>query len=290
MSASEHTAVAAGNLPDRKSWFERVRAELQGGRLAPYLGPGLLSLAPSASVPDSYEKLAEFLGTKVALPRRARGNAWAAAQFVESRQHRASVTALMKQAFAAEVAPLPIHRLLVDLAPPLIVDSWYDDALRQAFTGKEGWLEVQGITRAGIGEARWFRAYDAAGESVPIEAANAAKTLVYKPHGGARPAGNFLITDADYVEVLTEIDIQNPIPECVRQRRTNVGFLFLGCHFNDQMLRTYARQIQKRSRGPNYAVFEHDQLTRMERRFAAEIGLDIMVCPLQEAVERLLTA
>jgi len=290
MSASKQAAVVAGILPDRKTWFERVRAELHAGRLAPYLGPGLLSLAPSASVPDSYEKLAEFLGTKVTLPRRARGNAWAAAQFVESRQHRASVTALMKQAFAAEVAPLPIHRLLVDLAPPLIVDTWYDDALRQAFAGKADWVEVQGITRAGVGEARWFRAYDAAGESLPIEAASAAKTLVYKPHGGVRPAGNFLITDADYVEVLTEIDIQSPIPECVRQRRTDVGFLFLGCHFNDQMLRTYARQIQKRSRGPNYAIFEHEQLTRMEQRFAAEIGLDIMVCPIQEAVERLLTA
>lgn len=290
MSASNQAAVVASNPPDRKAWFERVRAELQAGRLAPYLGPGLLSLAPSAPVPDSYEKLAEFLATKVALPKRARGNAWAAAQFVESRQHRASVTALMKQAFAAEVAALPIHRWLVDLAPPLIVDSWYDDGLRQAFAGKAGWLEVQGITRAGIGEARWFRAYDAAGESVPIEAASAAKTLVYKPHGGVRPAGNFLITDADYVEVLTEIDIQNPIPECVRQRRTEVGFLFLGCHFNDQMLRTYARQIQKRSRGPNYAVFESEQLTRMERRFAAEIGLDIIVCPLPEAIERLLTA
>ena len=125
---------------------------------------------------------------------------------------------------------------------------------------------------------------------MPIEAASAAKTLVYKPHGGSKPAANFLITDADYVEVLTEIDIQNPIPECVRERRSGVGFLFLGCRFNDQMLRTYARQIQKRSRGPNYAVFEDQQLTRMERRFAAEIGLEILVCPLQEAVERLLSA
>jgi SIR2-like domain len=292
MSVSNRATAtaAAGHDSERTAWFERVRAALKAGQLAPYLGPGLLTLAPGVPVPDSYEKLADFLATKVALPKRARGNAWAAAQFVESRQHRATVTALMKQAFDPGVAPLPVHRWLVDLAPPLIVDTWYDDALRQAFAGRPGWLEVQGITRAAIGEARWFRAYDAAGEGVPIEAANDAKTLVYKPHGGAKPSGNFLITDADYVEVLTEIDIQNPIPECVRQRRTDLGFLFLGCHFNDQMLRTYARQIQKRSRGPNYAVFESDQLTRMERRFAAEVGLDIIVCPLQEAVERLLTA
>jgi hypothetical protein len=280
--------VPAGSPLDPNAWFELVRGELRAGRLAPYLGPGLLALAPSVAVPTSYEKLAEFLGTKVSLPRRARGNAWAAAQFIESRQHRSSVTALMGQAFSGNAPPLPFHRFLVDLAPPLIVDSWYDGALREAFAGREGFIEVQGITRAGIGEARWFRAYNAAGESVPIEAASAAKTLVYKPHGGVKPATNFLISDADYVEVLTEIDIQNPIPECVRERRTNLGFLFLGCHFNDQMLRTYARQIQKRSRGPNYAVFEHAELTRMERRFAAEIGLDILVAPLDDAIAQLI--
>ena len=272
------------------AWFSRVGGALRAGRLAPYLGPGLLALVPDAPVPTSYEALAEFIATKVALPRRARGNAWAAAQFVESQRHRATLTALMKQAFAAEVAPQPIHSWLAGLAPPLVVDSWYDSALRQALEGRTDWVEVQGITRAGIGEARWFRAYDSEGAEVSIAAARAARTLIYKPHGGARPAGNFLISDADYVEVLTEIDIQNPIPECVRERRAEIGFLFLGCHFDDQMLRTYARQIQKRSRGPNYAIFEHDRLTRMERRFALELGLDLVFCPMHEAVERLLAS
>jgi hypothetical protein len=286
MSATSHAAAVEGRNKD--DWFEQVRRALRAGELAPYLGPGLLSLAPNPAVPTSYGKLAEFLGTKVTLPRRAKGNAWASAQFIESRQHRTSVTGLLNQAFAGDVPPLPFHRFLVDLAPPLVVDTWYDGALRQAFAGKNGWIEVQGITRAGIGEARWFRAYDASGHPASLDLADTAQTLVYKPHGGVKPGGNYLITDADYVEVLTEIDIQNPIPECVRRRRTDLGFLFLGCRFDDQMLRTYARQIQKRSRGPNYAVFEDDRLTRMERRFAGEIGMDIVICPLQEAVERLI--
>ena len=60
---------------DRNAWFERVRTELRAGGLAPYLGPGLLSLASDALVPKSYKDLAEFLGSKVTLPKRARGNA-----------------------------------------------------------------------------------------------------------------------------------------------------------------------------------------------------------------------
>ena len=45
------------------------------------------------AVPMNPEALAAFFGTKVALPRRAKGNAWAAAQHIESIKHRSTVTA-----------------------------------------------------------------------------------------------------------------------------------------------------------------------------------------------------
>lgn len=49
------------------------------------------------------------------------------------------------------------------------------------------------------------------------------------------PVRNFLVSDSDYVEVLTEIDIQTPIPAVVQQRRTGRNFLFLGCRFSNQL-------------------------------------------------------
>ena len=57
------------------------------------------------------EALAAFFGNKVALPRRAKGNAWAAAQHIESKKHRSTVTALMTEAFAAPVEPTPAASL-----------------------------------------------------------------------------------------------------------------------------------------------------------------------------------
>lgn len=58
-------------------------------------------------------------------------------------------------------------------------------------------------------------------------------------------------------------------------RRSELGFIYIGCRFNEQMLRTYARQISKRSKGPHFAVMQGDRLTRNERRFLAEY--DIML-------------
>jgi hypothetical protein len=95
-----------------------------------------------------------------------------------------------------------------------------------------------------------------------------------------------LISDSDFVEVLTEIDIQTPIPLPVQHKRAQLGFLFLGCRFNDQLPRAFARQIMKRSGGPHYAVLV-DEPTRMEGRFLDEQGITRIALPLSEVAEAL---
>jgi hypothetical protein len=276
-------------LMDPQVLLAEAGAELRAGNLVPYLGPGISALG-APPVPMSPETLAEWFGTKVALPRRTKGNAWASAQHIESYKHRNTVTALMGEAFAAPVAPSPLHRRLASLGLPLIVDTWYAGEMRQALAGADDWIEVQGITRAGIGEDRWFRFYRPDGSEADAVSASTAATILYTPHGSVIPARNFLISDADYVEVLTEIDIQTPIPQTVRDRRQTKSFLFLGCRFNDQLLRSYARQIVKRSMDPHFAVVDEAGLTRNERIFLDEQNITPIDMPLGRALERLVTA
>jgi hypothetical protein len=274
---------------DAEASLKTVAAGLRARAIIPYLGPGLAELAKPV-VPMNPEALAAFFGTKVALPRRAKGNAWAAAQHIESMKHRSTVTALMSEAFASPVEPTALHRHLAVLRLPMIVDTWYDGAMRAALGERKDWGEVQGITRAGIGEDRWYRFYDAAGTEADRAAATGWATLLYKPHGSIAPAKNFLISDADYVEVLTEIDIQTPIPDAVKDRRTERSFVFIGCRFNDQLLRTYARQVTKRSSTLHYAIIEPATLSKNELRFLLSQGLTPIAIPLAEAVEILTSA
>jgi hypothetical protein len=274
---------------DPETTLAELGGRLAAGDLIPYLGPGVFDAAP-VGIPTTPEALADFFGAKVALPRRARGNAWAAAQYVESMKHRATVTALMTEAFAPRVEPTPLHRYLASLSLPLIVDSWYDGAMREALGARSNWGEVQGITRAGVTEDRWYRFYDAAGEESKAAAAAGWDTLLYKPHGGIAPARNFLISDADYVEVLTEIDIQTPIPDIVKDRRADRGFLFIGCRFHDQLLRTYGRQVMKRSGPEHFVLVDRDNLTRNEARFLASQGITPIAVPIERAVELLARA
>ena len=276
-------------LVDAEAALAALAGPLRTGTIIPYLGPALASLS-KPQVPMMPEALAAFFGTKVALPRRAKGNAWASAQHIESMKHRSTLSALMAEAFASPVEPTPFHHYLASLRLPMIVDTWYDGAMREALRAYSGWGEIQGITRAGIGESRWYRYYDAAGGETDRVAAETWTTLLYKPHGSIVPARNFLISDADYVEVLTEIDIQTPIPDLVKNRRTERSFLFIGCRFHDQLLRTYARQIAKRSAATCYVVVEPDSLTKNEVRFIATQGMTPICVPLTRALDVLLEA
>lgn len=243
---------------------------LKHGRVVPYLGPGLLSLIPEVPVPATPEALVALLVAKATVPHKIRNRLTQAAQFIENFKHRKSVVSLMNEAFAAVPTPSALHLWLARIAPPLIVESWYDDTLIQAFAQSHAaadWGQVQGLSQSEH-FGTWTAFYDAQGqlaESCPPQW----KSLVYRPIGGHGPAGNYLVSDSDYVEVLTEIDIQTPIPAEVQQLRTGRSFLFMGCRFNDQLTRSFARQIIKRSSDRHWAVL-HEEPTRMEARFLEE--------------------
>jgi hypothetical protein len=262
-----------------------IKSKLATGYVIPYLGPELFA-GGSGSIPTTPEALALALHAKAPVSGRIRGNLWAAAQFIESRRHRKTLTALMTGIFRAPIAPTVLHHGLARQRLPLIVDTWYDGAMRAALleSGRTEWGEIQGVTRAGEFREIWTRAYDASGAQVDMAAAAGWTTILYKPHGAITPAANFLVSDSDYVEVLTEIDIQTPIPDVVKERRQKCAFLFIGARFDDQMLRIFARQITKRSAGGHLAIAERVLLTRNEARFLDETGIGLIDSPLAAAV------
>lgn len=263
----------------------RIEACLDGvreGTLIPYLGAGVSALVPG--VPASPAALSAAIEAEVRVPRRAAGNMWAAAQFVESRRFRATLSTIVEKAFDVSATGNPVHDWIGRLRPPMVVDAWYDDGLIETYRAGPGdWGWVQGVSRNGEWIEIWTRAYapDGTLQAAPDPGWG---SLVYKPHGMARKGSSFLMSDSDYVEVLTEIDIQTPIPAEVKARRTGRGFLFLGCRFDDQMLRTFARQIMKRSGGVHVAVIE-GALTRMEARFLEEQGIVRIDAPIAAVVE-----
>jgi hypothetical protein len=252
------------------NWTSELKDGLRSGRIIPYLGPGMLGLIPDVPVPATPEALVALLVVKATVPHKIRNRLTQAAQFIENFKHRKSVVSLMNEAFAQVPTPSAFHLWLAQMAPPLMVESWYDDTMTAAMAQtlqSTDWGQVQGLSQSEH-FGTWTAFYDAKGE-LAESCSPSWKSLVYRPIGGHGPAGNYLVSDSDYVEVLTEIDIQTPIPAEVQQLRTGRSFLFLGCRFNDQLTRSFARQIMKRSGDKHWAVLPEEP-TRMELRFMEE--------------------
>ncbi len=269
--------------------LDEIVKSLAAGNVIPYLGPGVLGLeSTTCQVPATPEDLVKLLTAKVSVPHKIRNNLTAAAQFIENFKHRKTIVSLMAEAFSTGVSPNVLHHYVAGLGkkPLLIVDTWYDDAMAIALRGQQNWGQIQGVSQAEhMGE--WVHYFDDSGR-IEASEADAWTTILYKPIGSVNPAQNYIVSDSDYVEVLTEIDIQTPIPPRVQELRTGANFLFMGCRFSNQLTRTYARQIMKRSSDKHWAVIE-GPLTRMEEKFLAEQNITRIDMPLADFVEWLQT-
>ena len=273
--------------------FADIAAALKAGTVVPYVGPGCFALLPDGAcpIPRSSAELVQRLNAKVAAPGRIRANLTAVAQYIESRRHRKTLETILNDIFRAEVPATPVHAWLATLPPPeLIVDVWYDGVLEGllAAAADRTWGQIQGLSHPqSTGE--WVRHYAPDGSVADADAAEGWQTILYKPSGGASPAGNYLISDSDFVEVLTEIDIQTPIPPVVQRRRAGKHMLYLGCRFDAEIQRTFARQIAKRSSDTHWAVIA-GALSKNEARFLDRQGITRIDLALDEAVRRIAEA
>ncbi|MFZ3120689.1 MAG: SIR2 family protein [Variovorax sp.] len=259
-----------------------IARRLDAGAVIPYLGPDMLSLCADPKAPGTPITLAEMMTTKVSVPHKIRKRLTQAAQFIENFKHRKSVVQLMNEAFVETPAPSALQLALAGSGAGLWVDTWYDDGFAAALAQARpqgGWVQIQGLSQSEH-FGQWTGVYGDDGEFLPALPADAGRIL-YKPLGGHAPAGNYLVSDSDFVEVLTEIDIQTPIPAAVQAWRSGRSFLFIGCRFDDQLTRSFARQIMKRSSALHWAVLPNEP-TRMEARFLEEQGIVRIPMPLAQ--------
>jgi len=214
--------------------IDTILEGLKINTLAPYLGPEMLALTTASEMPRSTLALAEALAKKVTPPGRIRKEVHSVAQYIESRKHRKTLVMIMRQIFAQEIQPSPLHQWLASLNSPLLVALWYDDVIFQALKQTHAnWAAIQGVSQAEKA-GQWTLAYDQEGQVVDAGALADTPTLLYQPWGSVTPSENFVISDADFVELLTEIDIQTPIPAEIQNRRQHLGFVFFGCRFLSQ--------------------------------------------------------
>jgi hypothetical protein len=99
--------------------------------------------------------------------------------------------------------------------------------------------------------------------------------MLFKPMGSPKPEANYIASDADYVDYITELMGGFAIPEFLKAYRKDKRYLLLGMPLNRDSERMVMSDITYHAGSPRGWVLNKNP-TPKEIRFCKKVGLEII--------------
>lgn len=115
---------------------------------------------------------------------------------------------------------------------------------------------------------------------VEEEALDDAKKILFKPMGSTLPEPTFVISDADYVDWLTEAMGGFAMPPVIKSYRKAKKYLFLGTSFDRDTDRMVANELTMHLEG-GYVITDKE-LGKKEKKFVEKHNLEVLEMSLDE--------
>ena len=110
-----------------------------------------------------------------------------------------------------------------------------------------------------------------------------AKKILFKPMGSTLPEPTFVISDADYVDWLTEAMGGFALPPVLKSYRKTKKYLFLGTSFDRDTDRMVANELTLDLEG-GY-VITNKELSKKEKKFVEKHHLEVIPLSLEAFIE-----
>lgn len=169
-----------------------------------------------------------------------------------------------------------LHTWLAGLSLPYIIDTNRDQQLQDAYAQRPHTL-VLGVARV-LGTSYRFKLYESSAtgyrELEPGDV-NPELPVLFKPLGTPNPEPNYIASDADFVDYITELMGGFAIPGFVKNRRRGKRYLILGQRFvRDTERMILSELIHDADATPGWVFIEEP--TPKEVRFCERLGLTIV--------------
>lgn len=256
-----------------------LTAGLADGSIVPYLGPGVLadvrSVAGGAPMPADSDSLILAMNDGRPMAPKLMYEFPRAAMNVELKRGRAAVTRFLDRTYGATAwTRAALHDWLAAIRPRYVIDINRDTQLQDAYAAVPHQLVV-GVARLGGSAFRYkLFAWDGAAYA-PLGALDPALPILFKPMGTPRPQANYIASDADYVDYITELMGGFAIPPALKELRRGKRYLLLGMRLNRDTERMVLADIIHGAAAPaGWIVLAAP--SDKERRFCRKLGLEIV--------------
>lgn len=261
----------------KEHWIAGITA----GRIVPYLGPGVLTdvraVSDGRAIPaDSDSLIIAMNGGKPMAPK-LMYEFPRAAMNIELKRGRSVVTKFLNLTYGdTPWTRAALHDWLAGLKPRYVIDINRDTQLQESFAKTPHTLVV-GIARIGGTEYRFkLFAHDGVAYRVATpETVDSALPVLFKPMGTPRPQPNYIASDADYVDFITELMGGFAVPPHVKALRMGKQYLFLGMRFNRDSERMVMSDLIHGAGTPaGWALIPEP--TAKERRYLKRMNIEII--------------
>ena len=258
---------------------EKLLAGLKDGSIVPYLGPGVLAdvknMATGAPIPADSDSLIYAMNDGKPMAPKLMYEFPRAAMNVELKRGRSAVTKFLNRIYGeTSWTRGAIHDWIKEMAPPYVIDINRDTQVQDSYAQVPHNLIV-GIARLGGTDFRYKLYFWDGAAYQKAKAVNPALPILYKPMGTPRPEANYIASDADYVDFITELMGGFSIPPEVKELRKGKQYLLLGLRLNRDTERMVMSDIIYAAAEPAGWVLIPEP-TDKERRFCKKLDLELI--------------
>lgn len=271
--------------------IDTIKAGLADGSIIPYLGPqaltGSVNTTSGESIPADSDSLILAMNNGRPMAPKLMYEFPRAAMNLELKRGRSFITRFLNKLYGeTEWSRAPIHDWIKSIKPACVIDINRDLQLQQSYSDTPHNLMI-GIARIGGTDFRYKLYYYNGTEYTEItnEEANPSLPLLIKPMGAPQPEANYIASDADYVDYITELMGGFGVPKFFKEYRKEKRYLLIGLSLNRDTERMVLHDISlDRAKESGWAIIPN--ATDKEKRFCKnKLNMEVIDMPLAEFMQ-----
>ena len=267
------------------SLTEALRSQLitglEDGSIVPYIGAGTLTGVTEKStgnpIPADSDSLILAMNDGKPMAPRLMYEFPRAAMNLENKKGRKFIERFLTETYGNKTWTTSVfHQWLTDRDVPYIIDINRDTQIQNMWADRPHLLIV-GVARIAGTDFRYqiYQYFSGEYRKVTVEEADTSLPVLFKPMGTPRPEPNFIASDADYVDYITELMGGFAIPSFIKEKRVGKQYLFMGLRMNRDTERMVLSDMIYSSAEPAGWVLLPNPNDK-EKRYCAKKNLEII--------------
>lgn len=253
--------------------MDDILKKLNSGEMIPFLGMGVFEecvAQDGSALPYDSDSMILALNNGRAMSPRLMYEYSRAAMSLEQRKGREFIVQMTNHIYSSKEYDLPkTYQWLQTIQPKYVIDTNLDDSLQKVYSDIPHYL-ITGISRITADYERFvIYSYDVSKQQyteIQKEELTLDLPVLFKPMGSTKPEMNFIISDADFVDWLTEAMGGYALPPLLKNFRKDKEYLFMGVDFSKDTFRMVANEITLGLKG-GVTLLNKEELTKKEDKF-----------------------